>query len=201
MVRNIIFDLGNVLLDYQPKEYLKLKNIEIAKIEDVYHQVFQSEEWILLDKGTITQDEAQEKIIERNPENTILIECAFNHWYDMLTPIEDTVPLLKRLKQKGYNLYFLSNFHSLAFEHVNDKYDFFTLFDGGVVSYKENTIKPDMEIYQKLIQKYSLKPQESIFIDDMLYNVEAAKKLNFNGIHFTNANNLKDELKNYNINL
>ena len=103
MYKNIIFDLGNVLLSFDPKEYLKSK-ISEDKLEDVYKAIFQSEEWIMLDRGTINERDAINNIIERNTTYRDDINLAFKDWYDILRPIEETIELLKNLKENGYNI-------------------------------------------------------------------------------------------------
>jgi putative hydrolase of the HAD superfamily len=199
MYKNIIFDIGNVLLNFQPEEYLKSKLTEPDKVPLIHKEIFQSEEWLMLDRGTITEEEAKKNIIKRVGENGTLIELAFENWYEILTPIDDTVEILKELKNAGYRVYYLSNFHLLAFEYITEKYDFFKLFDGGIVSYKEKLLKPDENIYRRIIEEYGLKPEESIFIDDTQVNIEGSGKLNFAAILFNNPEQLRQSLKKFNI--
>ena len=200
MIKNIIFDLGNVLLDFNPKVYVKSKVTE-EKVEEIYKCIFQSDEWPMLDRGTISEEDAKINIINRNIENEELINLVFENWYDILIPIESSVDVLKKLKQNGYKVYYLSNFHLAAFEYVTKKHDFFECFDGGVVSYEENLLKPEKEIYEKIIDKYDLIPSQTIFIDDMKENVEAAIKLGLKGIILNNPKDLKAELEEFNVNI
>ncbi|MDN4865678.1 HAD family hydrolase [Priestia megaterium] len=200
MIKNIIFDIGNVLLNWKPEEYLKQKGIESNKILEVHNELFKSEEWGMLDRGTIREEEARNIIINRSRENGHLIKLAFENWYEMFTPIEDSVTILKSAKNAGYNVYYLSVFHLLAFENVTKRYNFFELFDGGVASYEAKQVKPEEGIYKLLIEKYTIKPEESIFIDDSEANIEAAKKLNFNTVHLENPKDLRGKLRTYNIN-
>lgn len=194
MYKNIIFDLGNVLLSFNPKEYLNSKIGENRR-ERVFKEIFLSKEWVKLDEGTITEIEAIEAISLRNEAYREDIKRAFENWYDILVPIDESVELLKELKEKGYKLYYLSNFHDIAFKNVKEKYDFFNLFDGGVVSSEDKLLKPDERIYEVILNRYNLLPKESIFIDDMKINVEAAKEANIEGLVFENTNKLKEDLK------
>ncbi|WP_226003205.1 HAD-IA family hydrolase [Paenibacillus sp. BJ-4] len=89
----------------------------------------------------------------------------------------------------------------LAFENVTEKYNFFELFDGGVASYEANQVKPEEGIYKKLIDRYKINPEESIFIDDLQHNIEAANKLGFNTIHLTNPKDLREKLRRYDLNI
>lgn len=200
MIKNIIFDLGNVILDFQPKIYVRSK-IDEEKVEEIYKCIFQSDEWPMLDRGTICEEDAKRNIINRNTGSEELINKVFENWYDILTPIESSVDTLKKLKQKGYKIYYLSNFHLAAFEYINNKYDLFKLFEGGVVSYKEKLLKPEKEIYEKILYRYSLEPGETLFIDDMEQNIEAAIKLGLKGIVLKEPRKLEDELQKFDINI
>lgn len=196
MIKNIIFDLGNVLLNFKPLEYLNKKIPDKSSATQIYEEIFKSLEWLMLDRGLVTEDEAVNIICERNTEMSQLIRDVMDNWYQMLTPIEGVVEILRELKSIGYNVYFLSNFHLLAFEDVSKRYDFFSIFDGGIVSYKEKLMKPEKDIYDKLINTYEINPLESIFIDDTSENIEGAIKCGFKTIHFTTPLDLREKLTN-----
>lgn len=200
MYKNIIFDIGNVLLSFDPKEYLREK-IGDQKLEDIYKAIFESEEWVMLDRGTITEEEAVRNIIQRNNLYSTEIELAFTDWYGLLKPIEETVEILKNLKNNNYKVFYLSNFHDLAFKEVNKRNSFFKVFDGGVVSYEEKLIKPEEAIYNLILDKYNLIAEESIFIDDTRVNIEGAEKLNIKTLLFETSEKLKKDLKQLNINI
>lgn len=200
MYKNIIFDIGNVLLSFEPKEYMKTKiKIREENIEKLFNEIFLSEEWLMLDRGTIEEPMAIERIIERNAELSEDIKTVFKDWYSILVPIPKTVELLKSLKSKGYNIYYLSNFHDLAFKDVTNKNEFFNLFDGGVVSYEEKLLKPEEEIHKRLIERYNLIPEETIFVDDTKVNVEAAKKLGIRAFVFESPEKFEEDLRKLNI--
>lgn len=200
MCKNIIFDIGNVLLDFKPQIYLKQK-IGEDKVEEVLKEVFKSEEWLMLDRGTILEEDAIELITSRSNGNGELVKLAFDNWYDILKPIYSTVDILRKLKAAGYKVYYLSNFHLKAFEYVTKEYEFFNIFDGGVVSYEEKLMKPEKEIYIKIIDKYNLDSEETIFVDDMLENVIKASEVNMKTVLFESPENLLEVLVSYGINL
>lgn len=200
MIKNIIFDIGNVLLDFNPEVYVKSKVTE-EKVEEIYKCIFQSDEWAMLDRGIITEEEAKSNIINRNIQNEEFINLVFENWYDILIPIESSVDVLKKLKQNGYKVYYLSNFHLAAFEHVTTKYNFFRCFDGGVVSYEEKLLKPQKEIYEKIIDKYNLELSKTVFIDDTKENVEAARRSGLKGIVLNNTKDLIIELREFNVSI
>ena len=200
MIKNVIFDIGNVLLDFNPEVYVKSKVTE-EKVEEIYKCIFQSEEWPMLDRGTISEEEAKRNIINRNIQNEELINLVFENWYDILIPIESSVDVLQKLKQNGYKVYYLSNFHLAAFEHVTTTHNFFECFDGGVVSYEEKLLKPEKEIYEKIIDKYNIEPNQTVFVDDTKENVEAAIKSGLKGIILNNPKDLKAQLEEFEINI
>ena len=199
MIKNIVFDLGNVLLNFKPIIYLNAHIKDKAKVQQIHDEIFSSEEWLMLDRGIITQEEAINEICNRSTQNGGLIKQVMYNWYHILTPIYDSVEILKELKHKGYRLYVLSNFHLLAYEDVNKRYEFFKYFDGGIISYKENLLKPNEAIYNKLIKEYKIDPKESIFIDDMFQNIESAAKLNFETILFIDSKDLREKLIHLNV--
>ena len=182
------------------QDYLKSKITE-DRISNVFKAIFQSEEWVMLDRGTITEKEAIKNIIDRNLEYRDDINLAFEDWYDILSPIEDTITVLEDLKEKGYKVYYLSNFHHLAFEEVVKKNKFFELFDGGVVSYAEKIIKPEEAIYKLILERYNLNPSETIFIDDTKANIEGANKLSISTVFLEDTSSLREELRKLNIDI
>ena len=199
--KHIIFDLGNVLLNFKAEAFTRSKISDKDKAMSVYKAIFQSEEWLLLDRGILTQEEAKTILMERHNQHASWIELIFDHWIEGLTPIEDTIEVFRKLKASGYKLYYLSNFQLLAFEAVIKQNSFFELFDGGIVSYREKFIKPEKEIYKRMINQYNIEVRESIFIDDTIENIEAAKKLEINTILFVNSEDLIEKLKTFNIHL
>ena len=104
---------------------------------------------------------------------------------------------MPKLKEKGYKLYILSNFHREAFLEIERKCEFEKYFDGKVVSYDVKLLKPEKEIYEELLKKYNLNPEETLFIDDTLANTEGAEKLGISTIHLINKEKLKEELEKF----
>lgn len=197
-MKNIIFDIGNVLLRFQPDEYLKqYYDQELAS--QLKEMIFASAEWIELDKGTMLINDVINVLTQRHPQYIQEITFVLQNWTDMMTPIQENVDIAYQLKEKGYSLYLLSNFHTEAIETVFNKYDFFQIFDGKIISAHVHQIKPDLEIYKLLLENYNINPSESVFIDDSLENIEASIKLNITGIHLPYLDDLNQKLQQMNI--
>ena len=197
MVKNVVFDLGNVLLNFNSDKIIADHVQDDELHQQISANIFESEEWILLDRGTITAKEATKRFIRRMPENEKLIKEIMENWKQYLTPINENVEVLNNLAQKSINLYALSNFHKEAFEEVYEKYDFFNHFHGLIISYREKTVKPEKEIYEKLITRFNLKPETTLFIDDSQRNIEAAQKMGFKTIYFNDNIKLSNSITDY----
>ena len=195
-IKNIVFDLGRVLIKFEPKEYIE-QNVPEEKREDFYNGIFGSTEWLMLDRGALSYEDAKKIFKERVPGADKQIDRLFDaDLFEILQPIEENVKLLPKLKKK-YNLYILSNFHQPAFEHIFKKYDFFRLFDGHTVSCYYYLLKPEKEIYDTLIDKFNLIPKETVFIDDTKVNIDACEKEGIRGIHLPDYTELKQKLEEF----
>ncbi len=201
MINNIVFDIGNVLLDFKPQEYLKNKGFSDALIDKLMTCIFMSREWIELDKGTIEVEEAVKNFIDSAPTIGNEIIEIMEDWTSMLKPKEDMIEMLYKLKKKGYRIYLLSNYHKKAFEITRRQNRFIEDVDGYVISWEHNCIKPQKEIYCKLLDKYSLINEETLFIDDMEENVIGSEQVGIKGIIFSDVENLKKTLKKYDIDI
>jgi len=195
-VRNVVFDIGNVLLSYRPKEYLRSLGFSEEEVELYRRIIFGSSLWLDLDRGVIDERGAVAQLTAAYPEHAQGIARVFSDWYSMFVPLE-AVKVLPRLKGAGCRLYVLSNFHRDAFRHVRGKYDWFDLFDGMVISYEVHAIKPEPGIYQALIDRYGIEPRDSVFIDDMRENIEGARPFGFYTIHHKSFEETVGELENF----
>ncbi|MFL0266640.1 HAD family hydrolase [Candidatus Clostridium radicumherbarum] len=195
MIKNVVFDIGNVLLYFKPDEYLNGFNFDKQTNKKLFESIFKSKYWCELDRGMLTEDEAIKLFNEASPELQEKIEIVMKDWIGILKPNLETVAIVKELKKRNYNIFLLSNFHKSAFERVSSENEFFNLFDGRIISYEINLLKPEKEIYNKLLKTYNLKPEETLFIDDMIENIAAADKLRINTILFSNAESLRETLK------
>lgn len=193
-MKNIIFDIGNVLLDFQPEKYLQ-QYFSPSVMGDLMMIIFSSDEWIELDMGTMMIQDAIQSLTLKHPHYHDEIIFVMENWTHMMTPLQKNVEIVKELKDKGYHLYLLSNFHKEAIQTMFQRYDFFNLFEGGIISANEKLVKPDKKIYQLLLHRYHLETSESLFIDDMLANINTAKECHIHGLYLPYQSDLRTELQ------
>lgn len=193
-IRNIIFDIGNVLVRFDPLDYLvRTYEEDFETIKLLHLNVFASEEWKLLDQGLITTEEAIARIEERIPEYKETVEKIMRTWETFLIEeITTSVYFLKKFKEMGYQIYALSNYPERGFLYTESTFPIFKLFDGKVISYDVREVKPGNRIYEILLDKYQLKAEECIFIDDTRANIETAESMGMKGIHYLHSNQLMD---------
>lgn len=195
MIRNIIFDFGGVLVDWNPAYlYKNLFKVE-AEMQDFLTNICTSDWNEQQDEGR-TLREGTDYLIARYPEKATLIEAYYSRWEEMLAgPIEGTVNILQKLKNAGtYGLYGLTNWSTETFPIALARFDFFSLFDGILVSGAERIRKPNPAFYQLLLSRYNLLANECLFIDDNRRNTDAAIKLGIPSITFENPEQLLKEL-------
>lgn len=195
MIRNIIFDLGNVLISFRPSEYLDNKDYPAKRKEIILKDIFHAPEWLQLDNGDITLAEAIDAINERSSLTKKEIVQIFNLRTDLMFPIDQNVNLLPDLKKRGYRLFYLSNFPIDIFHKIKSGYSFFNYFDGGIISAEVRFSKPHIRIYEILLEKYSLIPEESLFIDDLEINVKTAMMIGMKGLVTHGSNEISNEIK------
>ena len=195
MIKIIVFDLGNVLINFKPKEYLENKGYSEKLKEKILADIFYGPEWLALDNGDITLTQAIESIDKRSSLNKNDIEKIFDLRVDLLFPLENNAKILPKLKQEGYKLYYLSNFTSDIFPVIQSSNLFFRLFDGGIISAHVRVSKPDEKIYRLLIDKYSLIAGESLFIDDLEPNVKTAERIGMKGLHTNGSEDIEPQLR------
>ena len=183
MVKNIVFDMGGVLIDFNFKrtmnEYFPKEYHDILK-----QKVFGGELWRELDKGTLKSEDVIPVILPQIPEETrLLISQMVNDFYPYMPPFENMFDFVKRLKDAGYKVYLLSNATPRFFDRYLD-IPAITLMDGMFISCVYKLLKPQKEIYEAFCEKFNLVPEECFFIDDMPENIEGAKAYGMKGFVF-----------------
>ncbi|MCT3832326.1 HAD family phosphatase [Elizabethkingia anophelis] len=198
IIKNIIFDFGGVLMDWNPK-YLYQNVFNSEEEMDYFLDNIATLKWNAeQDRGRSFQ-EATEILQNQYPEFSKEIALYYSQWPVMLKgTIEENVSILRNLHGR-YQLYGLTNWSAESFPYAYKNYDFFSLFNGIVVSGEEKLIKPDERIYELLLNRYNLNASECLFIDDNYENIRTAQAMDFNTIHLTPHTNLKEELQKFHI--
>jgi len=196
MYKAIIFDLGGVLIDWNPEYVFNTVFDDVGKKKFFFDHVCTAE-WNEEQDGGRTIAEANALLIAQFPEWKEHIEAYYGRWEEMLGgPIQETVEVFRRLKEnKDLKFYALTNWSAELFPIALGKYEFLHWFDGRVVSGEEKMRKPFPAFYKLLLERYGLKAEEVLFIDDNLRNVEAARALGIETIHFKNADALEKHLQ------
>jgi len=192
----IIWDLGNVLIDWNPK-YVFEKLIQDEEKRSYFFTNICTFDWNEAQDAGYPIKQATEDLIAKFPDWKPYIEAYYGRWTEMLGgPIEETVALFETLQKGGkYKMYALTNWSAELFPIALQRYPFLHLFDGRVVSGEEKLRKPNPLFYQVLLDRFSLQASEVLFIDDNERNIEAAKKLGIQSIRFTSATALKTDLQ------
>ncbi len=196
-INTIIFDLGNVLIDWNPLHIFNDTYFESLEKRDYFFSHICTMDWNEQQDAGRSIVEATQELIEKFPDWEQPIRDYYGRWTEMLGgPIHESVEIFRQLKDSGkYKIYALTNWQAGLFDVALVRYNFLHWFDGRVVSGEEKTRKPFPEFYQRLLDRYSVNPAEAVFIDDSLRNIKAAEGMGIRSIHFKNPEQLNKELK------
>lgn len=184
MIKNVVLDMGNVLLDFRP-EYVMDQFCSSEEEKDVIRrELFEGPEWPLGDRGDIKDKDRFDLVKVRVPEkyHEALKNCAL-HWDICMDPLDGAKEFCEKVKEKGYKIFVLSNASDLFYVYF-PKFLPLDFFDGVFVSSDYLMLKPDVEIYKTFLDKYGLKGEECLFIDDRQDNIEGAGKAGLNTFRF-----------------
>lgn len=185
MIKTIIFDIGGVLIGYDWTKYMMdLFNNDETTVNKLKENIFKH--WDAVDRGVLSEDELLALFTKDIPELTNEVKLFWGNLGDALWQYDFTKDWLNALKNRGYQILFLSNWSHHVRACAPKQLDFLPLMDGGVFSYKVNLIKPDHAIYKEIIKQYNLIPEECVFLDDRLDNCEAAKACGMNAVQVIN---------------
>ena len=184
MIKNIIFDMGNVLLDFDPDAAVRRLPVEPEEQQLIREVLFGSPEWVMYDRGDLTEETLFQKLSGRLPEKLrpALQECLHS-WHVTMLPLPGAKEFLRELKGKGFRLFVLSNASEQFWTYFPREIDV-NLFDGVVVSCGVRLLKPDVRIYRHLLETYALDPDECLFVDDRADNLLGAKEAGIDGLLF-----------------
>ncbi len=195
MIRNVIFDIGNVLLDFCWREHIAGCGYEGGMAERIGKAMMQSPVWNELDRGVWSEEEILNGFIKNDPELEQEIRHVFSNLGTIVRERSGSCAWVHDLKLQGYQVYYLSNYSEKIKLDAVDQLSFLKEMDGGIMSYMVQAIKPDEEIYRKLFQKYALKAEESVFLDDSPANLKASEALGMRGILVTSQEQARKELE------
>ena len=196
MYKNIIFDFGGVVVQFNPKDFLMDHFMNKRAEEIVYELTFGSQEWQDLDRGIISREQANQLMLENaaRVNRVFEVQTVIDEWPTILRTKESTVHTMQKLKAAGYRLYYLTNIPADIMDELRQR-EWFSLFDGGVASCEVHLCKPEPAIYTTLMQTCNLAYDESIFIDDNKVNAQAAYNLGITGILYKNPKSFERALR------
>ncbi len=194
-IRNVVFDLGGVLLEWNADKILARLYPEREIQALVKKEVFLHSDWLALDQGVLDEEEAIRRFQQRTGRPLPEMKGLMDAVRESLVPIPPTFALLDALSKEGMNLYCVSNMQMAVFAYLQKRYDFWGKFKGVVISASVKMIKPDAEIFHHLFRLYRLVPSETLFIDDHPPNVESARRLQMHAILFQGADHCRLQLQ------
>lgn len=195
MIRNVVFDIGNVLTDFRWKDFLRDKGFDEVMTGRIARVSVLNPIWNEGDRGEWDWERLVQEFVKLDPEIEKELQVSFGNVTGIVTKRAYAIPWIQELKMKGFRVYFLSNFSYKIHMDCIDALDFIPYTDGGILSYRVGTIKPGAEIYRLLLSQYNLKAEECIFLDDTFSNVEASRCLGFHGICFTTKELAEEEMR------
>ena len=194
MIKNIVFDIGNVLVDYCWREHIQRMGFQGETAERLGRAMMQSPIWCELDRGVWTNEELLDGFIANDPELKKEIRTVFSDLGTIVKERKGSSAWVRSLKTAGYQVYYLSNYSERVKQEAASELSFLKEMDGGIMSYTVQEIKPAPAIYRMLFEKYRLLSEESVFLDDMEANVDTARALGMHGILVRNVEQARQEL-------
>ena len=195
MIKNIIFDIGNVLMNFTWKPFIKSLFQDDETIKQVENAIWHTGLCNELDRNVIPEAEIFARMRSFNPEYEPQVVLALEQVKSCYHKTDYAIPWIKELKAAGYKVYFLSNYSAFSQRNNPECLDFLPYMDGGVFSCDVQHVKPDPFIYKEICRKYALQPAECIFMDDKLENVEAARNCGMQALQFTGYEETRAALK------
>ena len=193
-VRNVIFDLGGVVFDWNP-DHIVSRVQPVPELRSALKQaLFGHADWRLFDRGTLTEPELIERLQLRLSPTQPKVEAILDAVRNSLVEKPETLELMRTLQGRGTPLYCLSNMPASIYAHLRQRHSFWDVFDGIVISGEVQMMKPEPEVFLHLLEKYNLRAAETVFIDDLVTNIEAAKQVGLRTILFKDAAQCRREL-------
>ena len=196
-VRNVVFDVGGVLLEWNPASTIAKLHPDAATQAVIRQQMFEHADWHEFDRGSLSYDDAIRHFAKRTGRTPEETRALIHATRESLTPIAGTIALVEDLAAAGVHLYLLSNMPVSTFEYLIQHHRFFAHFKHLVISGAILLVKPEPAIYKHLVEQTGIVPAESVFIDDLLKNVIAARECGFHAIQFSDPASCREQLRAY----
>lgn len=190
----LVFDLGGVVLTWEPEAIVAAVFDDPAVRARVHAQILGHDDWIALDRGTLALEDAIARAARRTGLSPEEVAAFFQAVPPALSPREEMLDLLRRLQSRGHRLFCLSNMHRASLEHLERAHRFWEVFEGRVISCRVQMVKPEPGIYRHLLETHSLRAAATLFVDDVEINVRAAEVVGMRGIRFESRGQCEAEL-------
>lgn len=191
---NIVVDLGGVVFTWDPDSIIAAVFVDPETRQRVRALIFDHPDWLELDRGTLELDEAIHRGAVRTAMPQAEIERLMRSVPQSLVPIPKTLEILRRIKEKGHDLFYLSNMHEASINHMEKQYSLWNIFDGGLISCRVHLVKPELGMFERLIQRFRLDVRQTVFIDDDKENLDAAATIGMRAIRFRDPQQLENDL-------
>jgi putative hydrolase of the HAD superfamily len=193
-VRNVIFDLGGVVLDWNPAAIVARFESVPERQAALRHALFGHADWRMFDRGALTEPELIQRLQVRLGATQAEVDAILDAIRNSLVEKTETLELLRELQGQGTPLYCLSNMPASIYTHLRQRHNFWDAFSGIVISGEIQMMKPEPEVFMHLLDTFGLRAQESVFIDDLPANVESARQVGLHAICFKDAAQCRREL-------
>ena len=193
-VKNVIFDLGGVVFDWNP-DHIVSRVQPVAELQAALKEaLFGHADWRMFDRGTLSESELMDRLQLRLGATRREVDTILDAVRNSLVEKPETINLLRALQAQGTPLYCLSNMPASIYAHLRQRHSFWDAFSGIVISGEVQLMKPEPEVFMHLLDAFNLRPEESVFIDDLLPNIESAKQVGLHAIWFKDAAQCRREL-------
>jgi len=201
LINTIVLDIGQVLANFRWKAYLKDCEYDEETIRKVSNATVLSKAWGEEDRGALSDEKLVALCCAEDPSVSKEITALFNDITELVRECDYSAEFIQRLKRNGYKVYLLSNYGERNFMYAKEHFKFLEYADGGVISYQVKHIKPEPEIYEALIEKYNINPNEAVFLDDSQVNLDGAIPFGFHTILVTEFEKAVEELRELGVNI